>query len=114
MWYIVYDKSLSGYYSGHKESYNLKGDYYSPNWFEAVKYTSLGAAITEPIDVIFSMGHIDRIGENGELLGRADEEVMKYITDKITKNKAKSDKLWIKIDKITGEKSSYINRNKRR
>ena len=42
MWYIVYHENHNGYYSGYKKS----SDYYSPNWFEAVKYSSLGAAIS--------------------------------------------------------------------
>ncbi len=52
MWYIVYREPFksvykkdleNGYYVGYK---NKCEDSYSPNWFEAQKYKSLGAALT--------------------------------------------------------------------
>lgn len=146
MWYIVYRESREGYYVKYKDKIE---DQYSPNWFEAGKYVSLGAALTRlgiqsvdrittldkfleynttknlkskrnkklndilgepvnPIDIIFSNGHIDKINEKGEFLGRADDEVMEFVLNKISKNKTKMDNLCSKIDPEVKGKGTYI------
>lgn len=43
MWYIVYKEKFNGYFVGWK---NKSEDSYSPNWFEANKYKSVGATLT--------------------------------------------------------------------
>ena len=51
MWYIVYRKPFKSYNYDQGNGYFVKyqdkcSDKFSPNWFEASKYTSIGGALT--------------------------------------------------------------------
>jgi hypothetical protein len=135
MWYIVFRDEFKSYgfdQGGYFVSYRDKcSDLYSPNWFEAKKYKSIGSALSRLritiapgmdtnekflaankkinniqsrrdiklkgilgedlsiIDYIFADGRIEKIGDNGELIGLADKEILEYIQNILNKNKNK-------------------------
>lgn len=62
---------------------------------------------TNPIDVIFSNGRIEKVSINGELLGSASDDVLRYIEGKISRNKEKMDRIRKAVEPIVG-KSSYL------
>ena len=153
MWYIVYREEFSSYNKGggYFVKYLNKGeDYYSPNWFEANKYSAIGAAINrldldfnnklssyddflknnlsksyiremkisgileESVDKshMFKSGRIDKIGDNGEFLGNANDEVILYMQKLIRKNSDINEKFKKKYEKMTeGMNSDYTSKD---
>jgi len=138
MWYIVYRTPFKSYEVDQGNGYfvrykNKLSDEYSPNWFEASKYKSIGNALTRvgvygckvttldkfiianPIEdiglkresqlnkifnisksddeiiseIINNKGHIDKIGDNGEFVGDATDEVVEFIKSNILSNNKK-------------------------
>ena len=71
----------------------------------------LSELLDEEVDqssLILSCGRIEKIGDNGEFLGSATDDIMKFINDKIKINKSSYDKRMVKYNEFTGVKSGYI------
>jgi hypothetical protein len=134
MKYIVWRTPYKSYDYAQGDGYFVKwknkcSDEFSPNWFDANKYKTIGPAITrlgieindhikslddffkvnslsesikrqnvileileegQNSDIFFLKGHIDKIDDNGNLIGNAGDEVLEYIKNIIQKNIGKS------------------------
>ena len=131
MYYIVWKEEFTSYSIPQGNGYFVKykdklSDHYSKNWYDAYKYSSIGAALTRlrintdmdnvedfdkanvrrtksglrnsKIDTILNYdksdiaqiisfyGRVDKIDENNEFLGSAEDEVVEFIKGKMKKN----------------------------
>jgi hypothetical protein len=161
MKYIVWRNPYKSYNYEQVNGYFVKwknkcSDEFSPNWFDAKKYKTIGPAITRlglsinnqiksmddfyrdnPLDttkirdkkiseildesetnfLFFKKGHIDKIDDNGNFIGNANEEILEYIRTVIDQNleKCKSlqrqfEKLGIKSEpKVDVSSEDYLN-----
>ena len=74
--------------------------------------TILSEILSEPVslsDLIFSNGRIDKIDENGRIIGLADKEVLEFIDSYIEKNKRTKEKELAKYNKLARQESLYVN-----
>ena len=56
--------------------------------------------VSQDVSIFFKIGHIDKIDDNGNLIGNADQEVLNYIESIISQNIGKSKSLQKKFESL--------------